>query len=87
MLTYSDLEAALKRVPLEQLPKMYELILAHAEWPFDASPAAMAAETTEVRVLAADGTVVEIGPATKNAVAAELIGMIDSRRWRAAASP
>jgi len=47
MLTYSDLEAALKRVPLGQLPKMYELILAHAEWPFDASPAAMAADDRE----------------------------------------
>jgi hypothetical protein len=47
MLTYSDLETALKRVPLEQLPRMYELILAYTEWPFEASPAAMEADDRE----------------------------------------
>lgn len=47
MLTYYDLEAALKRVPVERLPQVYELILAHAEWPFDASPAEMEADDRE----------------------------------------
>lgn len=47
MLTYHDLEAALKRVPIERLPKVYELILEYAEWPFDASPAAMEADDRE----------------------------------------
>lgn len=47
MLTYHDLEVALKRVPVEQLPQVYELILAHAEWPFDASPAEMEADDRE----------------------------------------
>lgn len=44
VLTYYDLEAALKRVPVERLPEVYEFILARAEWPFDASPAAMEAD-------------------------------------------
>lgn len=47
MLTYNDLETALKRVPVERLPEVYEFILAHAEWPFDASPAEMEADDRE----------------------------------------
>jgi hypothetical protein len=44
MLTYSDLEHALKYVPLEKLPEVYKFILAHTQWPFDASPAEMEAD-------------------------------------------
>ncbi len=47
MLTFYDLEAALKRVPVERLPEVYEFILARTEWPFDASPAEMEADDLE----------------------------------------
>ena len=47
MLTYYDLEIALKRVPVEQLPEVYKFILARAEWPFDASPTEMEANDRE----------------------------------------
>ncbi|MBN1934333.1 MAG: hypothetical protein JW934_06695 [Anaerolineae bacterium] len=47
MLTYHDLEIALKRVPVERLPEVYEFVLARAEWPFDASPAEMQADDYE----------------------------------------
>ncbi len=47
MLTYHDLEVALKCVPVERLPKVYELILAQTEWPFDATPAEMEADDRE----------------------------------------
>jgi hypothetical protein len=47
VLTYYDLETALKRVPVERLPEVYEFILARAEWPFDASPAEMEADDRE----------------------------------------
>jgi hypothetical protein len=41
MLTYYDLEEAIKHVPLERLPEIYDFILERAEWPFDASPQAL----------------------------------------------
>lgn len=47
MLTYHDLETALKRVPVERLPEVYSFILARADWPFDASPAEMEADDRE----------------------------------------
>ena len=47
MLTYHDLEAALKRVPVERLPEVYRFILARADWPFEASPAEMEADDRE----------------------------------------
>ncbi len=47
MLTFFDLEIALKRVPIERLPEVYEFILTRVEWPFDASPAAMEADDRE----------------------------------------
>ena len=47
MPTYYDHQVVLKRVPIEGLPQVYELILAHAEWPFDATPAEMEADNRE----------------------------------------
>ena len=47
MLTYHDIEAALRRVPVERLPRVYEFIITQAEWPYDASPAEMEADDRE----------------------------------------
>ena len=47
VVTFYDLEAALKRVPVERLPEVYEFILARAEWPFNASPAEMETDDRE----------------------------------------
>ena len=44
MLTYADLEKALKHVPVEHLPEIYEFILTYVEWPFEASPEALDAD-------------------------------------------
>jgi hypothetical protein len=41
MVTYHDIELALKRVPVERLPSVYKFVLEQAEWPFEASPAEM----------------------------------------------
>ena len=43
-------------------------------------PSAMAAQTADVQVLTPDGRVTGIGPAAKDAIAAEIVKMIDSLR-------